>query len=294
MASVATKQFLILGCGYVGAAVADRALAAGWTVTALTRNPVTAATFEARGIRSVVADLASDEWHEQVPAAPEFVLNCVSSGGGGVEAYTRSYLRGMESIVRWRRRVPAAGTIVYTSSTSVYAFGGARRVDELMPAEPATERARILAETEATLAAARSAWARVFTLRLAGIYGPGRTYLVEQVRRGEIAGVGHHHLNLIHRDDIVGAIMGCLLAPPAVTGGVFNVVDDQPTPKAEVVAWLAERLGAPSPQFTGEPHPGRNAVTPDRIILNGALKAAVGWGPRYPTFREGYGSLLSH
>ena len=163
-----------------------------------------------------------------------------------------------------------------------------------MPAEPATERARILAETEATLAAARSAWARVFTLRLAGIYGPGRTYLVEQVRRGEIAGVGHHHLNLIHRDDIVGAIMGCLLAPPAVTGGVFNVVDDQPTPKAEVVAWLAERLGAPSPQFTGEPHPGRNAVTPDRIILNGALKAAVGWGPRYPTFREGYGSLLSH
>ena len=79
-----------------------------------------------------------------------------------------------------------------------------------------------------------------------------------------------------------------------MAGGVFNTVDDYPTPKEVVVSWLAEQLGVPTPRFTGEPHPGRNAVTPDRVIVNRALKAAVGWAPRYPTFREGYGTLLSH
>lgn len=290
-----SNRLLIFGCGYVGTAVAEAAMAAGWGVTALTRNPAKAAALADRGITPVVADLERDAWHDRVASAPEFMVNCVSSGGGGVESYTRSYLQGMESIVRWRRRggLPS-GTMVYTSSTSVYSYGGGMRVDESMPAKPATERSRILAETEATLAAARSWWSRVFTLRLAGIYGPERTYLVEQVRRGEIAGVGDHHLNLIHRDDIVGAVMACLMAPPAVAGGVFNTVDDYPTPKEVVVSWLAEQLGVPTPRFTGEPHPGRNAVTPDRVIVNRALKAAVGWAPRYPTFREGYGTLLSH
>lgn len=288
------NRLLIFGCGYVGTAVADAALAAGWNVTALTRNAAKAAVLADRGVVPVVEALEGDAWHDRVPADPEFTVNCVSSGGGGVEAYTRSYLRGMESIVRWRRRGPAAGTMVYTGSTSVYAYGGGVRVDEAMPAVPATERGKILAGAESTLMAASSAWARAFALRLAGIYGPERTFLVEQVRRGEIAGVGDHHLNLIHRDDIVTAILACLRAPPVVAGGVFNAVDDRPTPKAEVVAWLAERLGVPLPRFTGEPHPGRNAVTPDRIIVNSALKSAVGWAPRYPTFREGYGTLLSH
>jgi nucleoside-diphosphate-sugar epimerase len=294
MAATAKPHLLIFGCGYVGSAVAAEALAVGWEVTAVTRNPAKAAALAERGVRPVVADLESESWHERVPPEPEFTVNCVSSGGGGLEAYTRSYRRGMESIVRWRRGDRPGGAMVYTSSTSVYAQGGGVRVDETMPTEPETERGRILAGTEATLAAARTAWTRVFTLRLAGIYGPERTYLVEQVRRGEIAGVGDHHLNLIHRADIAAAIMACLRASPAVSGGTFNLVDDAPARKAEVVGWLAARLGVAAPRFTGEPHPGRNAVTPDRIIVNRALKAAVGWAPRYPTFREGYGTLLSH
>ena len=133
---------------------------------------------------------------------------------------------------------------------------------------------------------------RRFVLRLAGIYGPGRMHLVEQVKSGEIAGRGEHHLNLVHRDDIVGAIAACSRAPGGV-GGVFNVVDDAPTRRAEVAAWLADRLGVVLPRFTGEPHPGRRTVTPDRRILNGRLRRELGWRPAFPSFREGYATLLS-
>ena len=292
MASGDGKQLLILGCGYVGSAVAAWGRQEGWRVTALTRNAVTAAGLRDLGVQAVVADLAGDEWHAAVPAAPELTVNCVSSGGGGLEAYVRSYQRGMESVVRWRESRGQAGTLVYTGSTSVYAQGGGVAVHEGLPAEGGTDRSQVLLAAEALVLGSGAGWSRRFVLRLAGIYGPGRTHLLEQVRAGEIAGRGEHHLNLIHREDIVGAIAACSRST-GVAGGIFNVVDDAPTRRAEVAAWLAERLGAPSPRFTGEPHPGRRMVTPDRRIQNARLREELGWRPRFPTFREGYATLLS-
>ena len=63
--------------------------------------------------------------------------------------------------------------------------------------------------------------------------------------------------------------------------------------KAEIVNWLAGELDLAPPRFTGEPAGGRRTVTSDRVISNAKIKAALGWQPRYSTFREGYASLLS-
>ena len=287
------KHLVVFGCGYVGTAVATQAVARGLRVTALTRNATTATLLREQDIETVVADLATHDWHEHVPAAPEFALDCVSSGGAGLEGYRRSYVDGMASIAEWAERRGRIGTLVYTSSTSVYPQDGGAIVDENAPTAGASERGAILLEAERRLRAAPEACARWFILRLAGIYGPGRHHLLEQVRAGEVAGIGTHRLNLAHRHDVAAAAWACFAADAAVESQVFNVVDDAPTPKAEVVAWLAARLGLPPPRFTGEPAGGRRAVTPDRVIANGKLKATLGWRPGYPTFRAGYESLLS-
>jgi len=109
---------------------------------------------------------------------------------------------------------------------------------------------------------------------------------------GEVAGRGDFRLNLIHRDDIAGAIRAAFDAPATVDGGVFNVADDGAATKAEVVAFLAAKLGLPAPRFTGEPAGGRRRVTPDRVIANDKIKRVLGWRPRYPSFREGYAAIL--
>lgn len=293
MNSFSGKRLVIFGCGYVGAAMALEAANRGMEVTALTRNAAKALLLREEGIETVVADLASESWHEQIDGAPEFALNCVSSGGGTVDDYRRSYVEGMESIVKWGQRRGAIGTLVYTGSTSVYPQGDGAVVDETAPTGGSSERAQLLLEAEAVLRAAEGACWRWFVLRLAGIYGPGRHHLLDQVRAGEVAGVGEHHLNVVHRSDIVAAIWACFAAPENVANEVFNLADDGPTRKREVVAWLAERLRVPTPPFTGEPAGGRRAVTPDRIIANGKCKRVLGWQPRFPTFREGYESLLS-
>ncbi|MFM9956216.1 MAG: epimerase, partial [Opitutaceae bacterium] len=61
----------------------------------------------------------------------------------------------------------------------------------------------------------------------------------------------------------------------------------------EITTWLAAQLGVPPPRFTGVPAEGRRDMTPDRVIVNAKAKAMLGWRPEYPTFREGYGKILS-
>ena len=80
----AGKQLLIFGAGYVGAAVAQSFLDSGGGVTALTRNASKAARLRSQGIATIEGDLSARDWHDQVVARSDFVLNCVSSGGGGV------------------------------------------------------------------------------------------------------------------------------------------------------------------------------------------------------------------
>jgi nucleoside-diphosphate-sugar epimerase len=291
--NVAGKRLVIFGCGYVGSELARQGVALGWRVTALTRNADRAVVLGAQGVETVVADLAGDDWHARIAGGADAVVNCVSSGGGGLEGYRRSYRDGMASLVAWARRRGAADTVVYTSSTSVYPQDGGIEVDETASTDGAGERARVLVEAERLLREHRGACVRWFILRLAGIYGPDRHHLLGQIRAGEVAGRGDYRLNLIHRDDICAAVWAAVNAPPAVADEIFNVADDGAATKAAIAAWLAPRLGVPPPRFTGVPAAGRRTVTPDRVIANGRIKRALGWSPRYPSFREGYDTILS-
>ena len=284
---------MIFGCGYLGTEIARQAGQLGLRVTVLTRNEATAAGLSAQGASTIVADLADGGWHGRIPGHADFVLNCVSSGGGGIAGYRHSYLEGMASVLAWAAERGSAGTLVYTSSTSVYPQDGGGRVDEMAPTNGDGERAQLLVETENRLRLSTDACHRWFVLRLAGIYGPARHHVIDQVRQGEIAGRGDHRLNLIHRDDICAAIWAAFAAPATVMNEVFNVADDEAAAKEEIVAWVANRLGVPTPRFTGEPAAGRRAVTPDRVIVSEKLKTALGWRPAFPTFREGYENLLS-
>ena len=293
---LANKRLVILGCGYLGTAVAAQAHAAGLRVEALTRNAARAAEIAALGVEAVVDDLASESWHARIAPGAELVLVCVSAGGGGLEGYRHSYVDGLRSVLAWARRGPA-GTVVYTSSTSVYPQSGGAVVDETAAADARAPTSRILREAEGVLRQAGEACGRWFILRLAGIYGPGRHHLLDQLRTGAEAlpGEGGHRLNLAHRDDIGAAIFAAFASPARWSNRVYNVADGAPAAKAEVVAWLAERIGRAPPRFGGGPGSARRefAAPPDRLISSARLQAELGWQPRYPSFREGYAALLS-
>ena len=291
MDAVSDGGVFIVGCGYVGQAVALRLRARGRPVAALTRNPATAAALEAAGIPTTIAELSGESWHSGVPGGITAVVNCVSAGGGGVEGYRRSYVQGMRSLLQWSRGRPELRTVVYTGSTSVYPGSGGAALDETAPVGGG-ERAQLLLEAERLLLDEPAGF-RAFVLRLAGIYGPDRDHLARHVRAGAVSGRPDVHLNLIHRDDAAAAIEVALQASPGVPGGIFNLADEGAATRGEVVAWLAARWGLPPPVFTGEEGPRREGPAPDRIIRSTRARDLLGWQPRYADFRAGYAAFVS-
>ena len=77
-----SKTLTILGCGYVGTALAKYAKSQGWLVSALTRNEETAEELEREGIDMIIVSyLDSDEWHEHLDSRSRF---CRQLCGGGI------------------------------------------------------------------------------------------------------------------------------------------------------------------------------------------------------------------
>ena len=289
---------MIFGCGYVGTALAEVLLAAGVRVGALTRNVEKAAQLQALGLSEVVvADLSDEAWHAQLSGSYAAVVNCVSSAGGGLEGYCKSYLDGQRSILKWAEG-RGIQTYLYTSSTSVYPQDGGASVDETADTSEAPPTGQVLCESERLLADAGDTFDAWYVLRLAGIYGPGRHYLLDLLRSGKsvIPGVGDYLLNLIHRDDVVTVICTALAHPQSETSGVYNVADNQPATKAELVEWLAEQLGQSPPRFDPEyvsPRlKRRGGRMPSRRVSNLKLRQTLGWMPKYDDFRAGYQALL--
>ncbi len=288
---------MIFGCGYVGRALAEYLIGAGIRVGALTRNEAKAESLKALGVDEViVAELDSSGWHAQLKQSYASVVNCVSSAGGGIEGYRKSYVEGQASILEWARS-QVLKSYVYTSSTSVYPQDDGVTVDESADNSGAPATGQVLLESETMLSEAAGVCEQWYVLRLAGIYGPGRHFLLNQLRegKGEIPGRGDYAMNMIHLDDIVMAITAALGG--GAPSGIYNITDDAPATKEVVLTYLAGRLQMPEPVFNpgtvSERLKRRGGRMPHRLISNAKARAELGWAPKYPSYREGYESLLS-
>ena len=288
------KSLIIFGSGYLGSHAARFALNAGMQVTALTRNVKQANALIEAGVQHTLTDnLESDTWHASAAHHYDYALNCVSAGPGGIDAYRLSYIEGMRSILSWLKH-SRVGTFVYTSSTGVYPQNDGSQVSENAKTG-GSERADILREAERLLESSHGI-SRYFILRLSGIYGPGRHYLLNALLKGETVfpGTGTYPLNLAHIDDITRAIFDCFNAASTVPGTVYNISDGNPANKAEVVEWLAEATGSTKPTFNKNAKTVRQTPPKNRLILSDKIKRELTWLPLHAEFKSCYQEILNN
>ena len=188
--------------------------------------------------------------------------------------------------------------LVYLSTVGVYGDHGGAWVDENTPTDPAAPRAR-------NRRAAEQAWQDfgksrsipITTLRLAGIYGPGRNALT-QIARGDARRIVKpgQVFNRIHVDDIAQAIDAALAQR---AHGIFNVADDEPTPAGDPLTFAAGLLGVPPPpeipyeQAVPSMSPMAKSFWQEcRRVKNDKLKRELSVTLRYPTYREGLSALF--
>ena len=273
-------RVLISGCGDLGTEVGLLLAAGGNEVFGLRRDPGVLPP----QIRPVAGDLTADDGLADVPTDVDLLVHTPTAGGRDPARYAAVYRDGMARLLE---RLTAAGDpprrTLFVSSTTVYGDTDGGWVDEDTPTNPASATGEQIVAAERVLL---DADVDGVVLRLAGIYGPGRTHLIDQVRRGEaVRPDPPRHANRIHRDDAARAVVH-LLARDEVAP-VYLGVDSAPVDRGEVIAFLAEELGRPLPP-TG-PAGGRGG---DKRCRNDRLVAS-GFTFRYPTYREGYRAVLA-
>lgn len=285
---------LIVGCGYVGLPLGQALIQAGHQVSGLRRSASSTEELQRAGLTPIIADVTRRADLDRIPDTFDWVINTVASSGGGVEDYRAVYLQGTRCLIDWlSQRAPQK--YVYTSSTSVYAQTDGSTVTEESPTEPSSETSRVLVETEQELLrTAREKNFPAIILRVAGIYGPERGHPFKQYLRGEarITGDGSRLMNMIHRDDVVRAILAAL--DRGRPGEIYNAADEEPVTQGDFFTWLAAQLDGPLPQLTPEPEDAaRKRGLTQKRVSNFKLRHELGCELKYPTFRQGYAAEMA-
>lgn len=282
---MAGPSVLIAGCGDIGSRLATQVLASGWTVYGLRRNTAKLP----RGVQGVTADLFDARMPDQWPDGRiDYLVYCATPSERDEAGYRAAYVQGLHHVLGWiQRSGQKPRRVVFVSSSSVYGQQGGEWVDEASPAEADGFSGRIMREAEQVALA--SGWP-ASVVRLTGIYGPGRSDLMNRVRQGYSVAVDPPlYGNRIHADDAAGLLAFLLQAD---AGGValddcYLGVDDAPAPLAEVVDWMRQRLGVT--RWSDENSVRRAG---SKRCSNARAKA-LGWAPRYASYKEGYEAMLA-
>ncbi len=282
-------MILIAGCGYVGGRLAQLLVEDGRHVAGLKRNASTLPN-GVLGIAADVSDAATLSGLRGTVGEPvDALVYAVAPGGRSEGAYRTAYVDGLRNVLNALGAPgPEPRRVLLVSSTGVYGPEDGRWVDEDTPPEPADPTGRVVLEGERLIGQLGE---HGIVLRLGGIYGPGRTRTVRRVLSGE-AGcpAPNSFANRIHRDDAAGALRHLLDLPAPAP--LYVGVDRDPAPLREVYRWVAERGGVPDPCARGEGHEDSTGRRGTNKRCSSRRLVESGYRFRYPTFREGYRSLV--
>ena len=276
---------LIVGCGDVGSRLARQLLAQGWQVSGLRRSVGQLPA----GVRPIAADLADrrqpDAWPER---APDYLVYCVAASQHDEAGYQAAYVEGLRHVLGWLERSgQQPRRLLFVSSSSVYAQQDGEWIDETASTAPEGYSGKVMLDAE-RLALESGIPASI--VRLTGIYGPGREWLLSQVRQGyRVAEEPPLYGNRIHAEDAASLLAHLLQADAqgVALDDCYIGVDDDPAPLADVVAWLRGYLGVT--EWSDEQRVRR---TGSKRCSN-ARARALGWVPQYPSYKEGYAAILA-
>lgn len=280
-----SKTLMIAGCGDVGSRLGQQLSAAGWAVYGLRRS----VQLLPQGIRPVAGDLHADACPAAWPSEPlDYLVYCAAATDHDEAGYRAAYVDGLRRVLGWlAQQGQRPKRLLFVSSSGVYGQQLGEWVDENSPAEADSYSGRIMREAEQL---ALHSGLPASLVRLTGIYGPGREWLLKQVRQGyRVVSEPPLYGNRIHVDDAAGLLAYLLQADArgVALDDCYIGVDDQPAPLHEVVGWLREQLDVShwSEQSTVRRSGSKRC--------SNARAHALGWTPQYPSYREGYGVLLS-
>ena len=281
-----SKRVLIAGCGDLGLRVAkllaiENSTNWSWGVR---RQPNFESTHDLPSFTWIAADLTQPDSLCALPDNITHVLYTAAPNARTEADYRAVYREGLEHMLR-AVASPALQRVLFVSSTAVYGDHGAQWIDEDTPTAPKSFNGQVLLETEQWLRTQQAQF-ETLSLRLSGIYGPGRSYLLERLRTGQATApvAESHWVNRIHIEDAAAAVLHLLSLPNPRS--IYLVTDSTPLPMRVLYDALAKLVGGPTPPEG----PAPASIGSKR--LNNARLRDSGFTFRWPDSREGHAALI--
>jgi nucleoside-diphosphate-sugar epimerase len=300
--------FVTGATGVLGRPVVRLLVAAGHGVRGLCRSPDNATALRDLGAAPAQADLFDLPSLQAALPGCDAVLHLATHIPPTAQARRRAAWHEIDRIRRegTRTLVDAAlatgvGAFIYPSVCFVYPDSGEAWIDAAT-AQPQSTASDILQSTlaaEAEVARFAGAGRRGIVLRMGNFYGPQAPSAQDVIRLARlgvaaILGPDDAYYPTIWVDDAAQAVVAALEQVPS---GTYDVVDDLPLPRRDVIAAIAASVGHRQllhpPAAVGRMAGGAAAEILSRShrVSNRRFKDATGWAPTVPDARAGWALL---
>lgn len=270
------RNLLLIGPGYLGKEIQREFENAGWLVTTASRSDdhFSVDISDDRSLKALSRKLIIEE------RVPDYVIHCASASAGRgaspevrLASYRDVYLKGCQNLIQ----VFSEAHLLFTSSTSVYGQQDGSLVTEETITEPKADTAKILVEAEHTVLDAGGT-----VVRLSGIYGVGKSYLLKRLFAGgaSMENGGERVLNHIHHHDGASA---CLHLLERSQKGIFNVSETTNLTLKETYEALCQKFSLQMPTSNSSEVSSRTGL--NKRVSNQKM-LDLGWQPKSPSFLD--------
>lgn len=276
-------NILIVGCGDIGCQLGSILSEQNHTVFGLRRNIEELP----EKITPIQADLAFAL--PELPKEIDYVFYIASASKYKDSAYYQAYVLGVKHTLQALKNHNIK-RFIFISSSSVFGQSDGEKVDENSPTSDLNFSTKRLLEGEELVLNSNIPSTVV---RFGGIYGPGRTHLIDLVLNGKAHCMEDVWSNRIHSADCAGMLAFLLekdIEKPNSLESIYIGVDSNPTLSCEVYDWLSEQLCVPDVEHI-EPKESSRQMRSNKRLSNARI-VNLGYEFIYPDYQAGYLALL--
>ena len=276
-------KIIIIGCGDLGTAIVSRLFHAGHTVIGVRKSN----QLLPHGMQTIQADVTQENALAVLDnIKPNIIIYCVSAAGATDTQYQSAYVQGLKNVMATQTNNAQLQHVFFVSSTRVYGQVTDELLDETIPAIATDFGGNRLLEAENVL---NTFSCKSTILRLSGIYGAGRLYLVNMAIDFAKWPQDNHYSNRIHRDDAASfiAFLAEKVANNQAVAECYIVTDNMPTPQYEVLTWLANQQKIATSPIIAPLAKGGKRLSNKRL-------RETGFTLQYPNYQVGYREILQN
>lgn len=280
------SRVLIVGSGDIGGGLAKDLVAQGHQVWGLRRSdkPI------GGGVTTLSADVSDMETLIGIlPDHLDYVFYSVASPEFSEEGYHKYYVKGLIHIISLlHQQKQVVKRLFFVSSTSVYHHHDGSWVDETTETTPTAFAGKKMLEAETK---ALDCGYPSTVVRFSGIYGPGRTRMINQAKSGAHCDPEPEvWTNRIHRDDCVRALAFLMGKDEAGVelDSIYIASDPTPATLFDVLEWMKDRIGDVEPD-----HDVPEATRRGSKRLSSERLQNLGFTFTYSNYEQGYDVILN-